>query len=144
MADKALPGMEFANWTTVPSISETFAKAAAGQFNPLMYAAGYALDQLSGPSDMSKKMMGDAVAPPPALGQGLGTPSARAIPPNGGLGLATPSGNMFNYTPSGNVMSQQPVSQFTNQPQVGATAQPEIHPLDAWKNLSFNSLNRGQ
>jgi hypothetical protein len=143
MADKALPGMEFANWTAVPSISETFAKAATGQFNPLMYAAGYALDQLGGSSEMSQKMMGNAVAPPPAptapsLGQGLSMQTQQGIAPNSGFGLAAPSQNMFNYTPQSNVMSQQPLSQ------TGTTPQPEIHPLDAWKTLSFNSFNRGQ
>lgn len=144
MAEQAKLGSEFASWTSLPSISESFMKAAAGQFNPLMYAAGYALDKLGGGSDMSQKMMGNAVPPPTqsALGQGLSMPSAPAIPPNGGMGLAAPAQNMFNYTPQTNVMSQPGLGQQLTSDQ--SLGQPQINPLDAWKNLSFNNLNRRQ
>ena len=72
MADKIAPGMEFASWSSLPSISETFAKQASGQgFNPLMALAGKALDTMAGSSDTSKKMMGPNVptnsAPAPGM-----------------------------------------------------------------------------
>ena len=144
MAEQAKLGSEFASWTSLPSISETFMKAAGGQFNPLMYAAGYALDKLGGSSDMSGKMMSQTAPQPVAptgMGQGFNIQPAPAIPPNGGLGLASPGQNMFNYTPQSNVMTQPSLGQSLGQPQ--PMVQPQINPLDAWKNLSFNSLNRG-
>jgi hypothetical protein len=140
MAGQPQLGSEFASWTSLPSISESFMKAAGGQFNPLMYAAGYALDKLGGSSDMSNKMMGQPApqpVAPTAMGQGLTTQPSPAIPPNGGLGLASPGQGMFNYTPQTNVFSQPALGQAIGQQQ-------QINPLDAWKNLSFNSLNRGQ
>lgn len=143
MAEQAKLGSEFASWTSLPSISESFQKAAGGQFNPLMYAAGYALDKLGGGSDMSQKMMGQSAPRPVAptgMGQGLNTQMAPAVPPNGGLGLASPDQNMFNYTPQSNVFAQPALGQPIGQPM----AQPQINPLDAWKNLSFNSLKGGQ
>lgn len=144
MAEQAKLGSEFASWTSLPSISEAFQNAAKGQFNPLMYAAGYALDKLGGSSDTSQKMMANAAPPPsqPAIGQGLGLSSGPSIPPNGGMGLSAPAQNMFGYTPQTNVMSQPGLGQ---PPALGQSlGQPQASPLDAWKNLSFNNLNRRQ
>jgi hypothetical protein len=142
MADKTPLGMEFANWQNVPSISESFARAASGQFNPLMYAAGYALDKLAGSSDVSQQMMSKKPVQPPAptgMGQGLNTQMAPSVPPNGGLGLAAPSQPMFDYKPQTDVMSQPSLTQ----PSVMQPAQ-QPNVLDAWKTLSFNGLNKGQ
>ena len=145
MAEQAKLGSEFASWTSLPSISESFQKAAGGQFNPLMYAAGYALDKLGGGSDMSQKMMSQTTPQPVAptgMGQGLSTSMAPAVPPNGGLGLASPNQNMFNYTPQSNVFAQPGLTQQFDQSQ--PIAQSQINPIDAWKRVSFNALKGGQ
>lgn len=51
MAKDVPLGMEFMNWQNLPSLTESFAKMAAGgagSFNPLGYAIGYGLDKAMG------------------------------------------------------------------------------------------------
>ena len=63
MAENVKPGMEFANWMSLPSISETLIKQSSGQgFSPLMALAGGALEKMGFGSDTSRKMKGPAIA----------------------------------------------------------------------------------
>tara|TARA_R110000822_G_C15324349_1_gene494036 strand:- start:2870 stop:3238 length:369 start_codon:yes stop_codon:yes gene_type:complete len=63
MAENVKPGMEFANWMSLPSISETLIKQGSGQgFSPLMALAGGALEKMGFGSDTSSKMKGPAIA----------------------------------------------------------------------------------
>lgn len=135
MADQYVPGMEFQSWRSLPKISDAFAKASGGQFNPLLYAAGYALDKMAGPSDFSSKIMGvkppDKLTNQPALGQGISAPVAPYVPENGGLGLnQSNTPNPFSYQMQPNMAPTQNIQ--APMPNV------QTSPLDTWSKLSFN------
>ena len=118
-------GQEFGNWMNLPSMSEEFAKTAAGGFNPLMYVAGSALKQLTGTSDTTNKMQGKPVGSiPPTLPNTLGPTSTAPSPINYGI------------TDQSNI-PQNPMAT-----PVGNTTEPAQSGLltDLWHSLSFNQL----
>ena len=107
------------------------ARKLAPGFNPLQYAAGYAMDKLLGSSDISQKLMGEGAKPPvqqASIGQGLSAPSGPVIPPNGGIGLASPSG-IIDYKPITDILVQPGMTQAPTQGQTSL--------YDKWSKLSY-------
>jgi hypothetical protein len=80
MAEKSLPGMEFADWTSLPSITETMARQqAGGAKSPLMMIAGKLLEQFN---SSGQPPDGSVPAPDMGMAQGLSYPSKTGIDPN--------------------------------------------------------------
>lgn len=140
MAEKSLPGMQFADWTTLPSISEKIAQVAAGgQSSPLMKVAGKLLEHFNS-SDQAPA--GSVPAPAEmGMGQGLSTGSRSGVAPNSSLdGLGAPSYQMFGQqapsmappAPNYQLSGQQATS--TTLPSLG---QPTTQPTDSYTKYLF-------
>lgn len=112
MAEEIKPGMEFARWNSLPSMSETFLKQTSGaSFSPLMALAGGALEKMGLGSSTSSKMTGS--------------------PAN-----SAPSPNTPEYIPpvqplAAQVAAPMPVNYQLGQPAIDGT-QPTL--LDQWSN----------
>jgi len=121
MADKATPGMEFASWTSLPSITETMASMQrGGPKSPLLMAAGKLLEQFNSPDQTPD----GAVPAPNTMGQGLNYPNKQAIDPN-----ASPVGiGASDYR----LPMQQPL-----QTSLPSLSQPTTQPTDSYTKYLF-------
>jgi hypothetical protein len=124
MADKAIPGMEFASWTSLPSITETMARQqAGGAKSPLMMIAGKLLEQFN---SSGQPPDGSVPAPYMGMGQGLSYPSKTGIDPNAmPNGLTAPNYQMFNQ--------QAPTAPMT----LPSLGQPTMQPTDSYTKYLF-------
>jgi hypothetical protein len=101
--------------------------SGAGGFDPLSYMAGYALDKLTGGSEMGQKMMGMGSVPPPG---GLTHPTAAP-------GLSVPSQGFSNG------LSATPRSAIDPNTFVSVGGFPTIYPTyDFSANPEMNMLNK--
>lgn len=115
-------------------------KLMGADFNPLQFAAGYAMDKMFGQTDVGQKLMGQGAKPPAqqaAIGQGLSAPSGPVVPPNGGMGLAAPSG-IIDYKPKSDIFTQPGMTQ-PGMTQPTTPGQPSI--FDRWSKLSYSNPN---
>jgi len=115
----AAPGQEFANWASLPSLTETLqSNAESGKFNPASYSLGYLLDKMIPGSSSAQSLMGKSV-PKGAV------PSPQQAPAQM---PAVPTVPQISAAPV-----QQPVAQPMIQQPVMGTEQP--HPLDLWSSF---------
>ena len=142
MAEKSLPGMQFADWTTLPSITETMARQqAGGAKSPLMMIAGKLLEQFNS-SDQAPS--GSVPAPTDmGMGQGLSTGSLSGIAPNTSLNtMGAPSFQMFGQQAPTNPMASPAPNYQMNAPQANPTTllslgQPTTQPTDSYTKYLF-------
>jgi hypothetical protein len=121
MADKATPGMEFASWTSLPSISDKIAEVmTGGQKNPLLMAAGKLIEHFNSPDQAPA----GSVPSPTGMGQGLTYPNKQGLDPN-----AIPVGI---GTPDYRLPMQQPL-----QTSLPSLSQPTTQPTDSYTKYLF-------
>lgn len=140
MAEKSLPGMQFADWTAVPSITETMARQqAGGAKSPLLMVAGKLLEHFNS----SDQTPAGAVPAPVemGMGQGLSTGSRSGVAPNSSLdGLGAPSYQMFGQQalsmapPAPNYQLSGQQTTPTTLPSLG---QPTTQPTDSYTKYLF-------
>ena len=84
--------------------------------DPLSYMAGYALDKLTGGSDMGKKMMGAAKPPAPMSGLTQPTIQGGLAPYNPTYGLAAPKSSIDpnTFTSINGLDKQYPTYDFSS------------------------------
>lgn len=134
--------MQFSDWTTLPSITETMARQqAGGAKSPLLMIAGKLLENFNS----SDQTPAGAVPAPVemGMGQGLSTGSKSGIAPKASLdGLGAPSYQMFNQqAPAMPMASPTPNYQLSGQQTAPNTlpslGQPTTQPTDSYTKYLF-------